>query len=113
MSSSERRPRTPVDEAAVLRRWGTREGALGLLDELRRTLARAPSSLESLRSAVEDWSDPVAIDDRVRELLDGIDPLLEAEGPAVVATLRAIQTLTSRQAARPRRSRTTGRRRVR
>lgn len=88
-------------------RCTTRHGALDALAEIGRLLRRLPAALETVRSRIEAWKDPVQIDDGVAELVDAIDPELEPGGKLALEHLEAMRVTTRARAREHRRMRET------
>lgn len=97
------------DSCATSARCATRSGALETLREVERLLARSPTSLSELQRAVEHWTDPIAIEMSLRDLVEAIDPDLDPGGRLALERLDAMRVAVRARAEALRRTRATRR----
>ena len=83
-----------------------------MLASVERRLKRSPPAVQRLHALLDEWRNPVSIDDSVREAIEAVDPIVEISGTTVRALLQAMRVATAERAAPLRAARATQRRKA-
>lgn len=95
--------------SSIALRSATRDGSLEVLRETERLFVRVPAALTELVTLVNDWKDPVAIDDALADLIEAMDPQVEPGAKLATERLEALRVGTRARSDEHRRIRATRR----